>query len=305
MSFFSGVSNFQSANPYDAYFEIAKPETPERVSVCATNGRTFVELLQNTLRTTPSGATYDGRTVSGSMVTVDGRPGTMTAKVLWLRMKNLGADEDTLAQIQRESVARGSQGMTAWLKAAIQVVGASLHPGEPLNQDIRLPISDPLNPGASLLPPQWGIEAPRPTGWTRSGGAPEGQSTVHCTTLFRDGESWSIFNGDHELAPEEPNPASSDSTPASPPHPPLPPPPPSPERGGPPIPPAPPGDPELPPGITVRPVVEGGGVPWATIGVVAAGVIVVSWLGLSIMKKPSQQSTTYLRRPSRRRLATA
>ncbi len=285
MSFFSGVSNFLSNEPYDVFWQIGTND-PNRFIVCATNWYTLASMLQLSLRSVPSGQTYGGATVSGAMVTVDRRFGPMTAKVLYLAAKNAGADAATLAQMQREATLRGSGGMTTLLIESIrQIVRTS--PSAPVSvtaADVRLP--------ANVIPPRWGIASPAPTGWRN--GAPTGMSPLRCTALVRVGDAWGLAGED----PAEP------TTPAPAPAPPPPPPPPAPEHGGPPIPPAPPGPEDLPPGVTVRPVEEVGGVSWGVIGVGVATVVALSWLGLSLMKGPAAKNTQ-LRRPSRRRLAVA
>jgi hypothetical protein len=295
MSFFSGVSNFRSRGPYDAFWQHGSIDDPDHFVTCATNGRTFVTVLQSALRTVPSGQTYDGRTVDGSMVQVDGRFGPITAKVLYLAAKNAGTDVDTLAQIQREGVARGSgsTGMTYLLTAGIKHILATTRPGETIGE-IHLP------EGAQLIPPQWGIASPKPVGWEN--GPPAGLTGFHCTLPYsRSGEGYRLpIPGETPgTTPPPPGPGETPES-APPPAPTVPTPPPAPERGGPPIGTSPPGPEDLPPGVTVRPVEEVGGVSWPVIGVGVAAVVVVSLLGLSLMRAPVAKETQ-LRRPSRRR----
>lgn len=250
MSFFSGISDFNSSGPYDAFWQKGSWDDPDHITVCGTSGRPFVTTLQGLLTRTPSGVTYDGSTVSGTMVVADGRFGPMTAKVLWLAAKNAGAGADTLAQMQREAVARDLNGRYL-LTLAIIMVDSQLSGvpfGPSTSSHIRLPA------GSGLIPPRWGIEAPRPT---------DVAVPFVCSQPY---------------LPE----AVAEATPP-PPSPEVPPPPPPPEAGGPPIPPAPPGPVDLPAGVYVRPVVQEG----ITIGpiLVAAGVIVaIAWGTSEIMK---------------------
>ncbi len=261
MSFYSGVSDFNSASPYGAFWQIGSTSDPEHIVVCATNGFTFVSNLQSLLSSVPSGSTYDGSTVSGSMVRVDGRLGATTAKALWLAARNAGADAATLAQIQREAHGRGSVGMTQILKTAIQLMNAP----PSLSLTVRLP------EGASLIPPVWGTMPPIPTGWDF--GAPAGMDMVHCTEPYsRDGAGYYVLMPGETADPSAP-PA------PPPPSPEVPPPPPAPEHGGPPIPPAPSPateDVPLPPGRSPMAVVQEG-ISWGPVliigGLIFAAVL--------------------------------
>lgn len=280
MSFYSGISDFNSRDPYSAFWQTGSWSDPDHIVVCGTNGWMFMGLLQPLLRSVPEGQTYDGTTVSGAMIQVDRRFGPITAKVLWLAAKNAGAGPATLAQMQREAVARDLSGRYLLTAGILLVVSAANRTPFVIPEGdvgIRLPA------GNGLIPPRWGIEPPRPVGWVS--GPPEGMPAINCTQPYLP----------EAVIPDNPPPAPSPG---------VPPPPPPPEQGGPPIPVPPPGPIDLPPGVTVRPVVEPGGVSWGVIGVTAAGVIVLSWLGLSLMKAPTKPSTQ-LRRPSRRRFATA
>jgi len=249
MSFFSGISNFDSSGPYDAFWQKGSWDDPDHITVCATSGRPFVTTLQGLLARTPSGQTYDDSTVDGTMVVADGRFGPMTAKVEWLAAKNAGAGPDALAQMQREAVARDLSDRFL-LTVAIILIEAQMN-GTPivlLNHHIRLPA------GNGLIPPRWGIEAPRPT----SVAVP-----IVCTQPY-------LPDAVAEATPPPPSPE-------------VPPPPPPPEAGGPPIPPAPPGPIDLPPGVRVRPAVQEG----ITIGpiLVAVGVLgVIAWGASEVMK---------------------
>ena len=253
MSFFSGISDFNSSGPYAAFWQKGSWDDPDHITVCATSGRPFVTTLQGLLTRTPSGVTYDGSTVNGTMVNADGRFGPMTAKVLWLAASLAGAGPEALAQMKREAIARDLSGRYL-LTIAIMLVDSQLTGvpfGPSTSSHIRLPA------GSGLIPPLWGIEAPRPTNVA---------VPIVCSQPY---------------LPE----AVAEATPP-PPSPEVPPPPPTPEAGGPPIPTAPPGPVDLPPGVYVRPVVQEG----ITIGpiLVAAGVLVaIVWGASEVMKARS------------------
>lgn len=256
MSFFSGISDFNSSGPYAAFWQKGPEDDLEHITVCATSGRPFVTTLQGLLTRTPSGQTYDGSTVDGTMVVADGRFGPMTAKVLWLAAHNAGAGPEALAQMHREAVARDLNGRYL-LTIAIMLVDSQLSGvpfGPSTSAHIRLPA------GSALIPPRWGIEAPRPTS----------DMPMLCTQPYLPDAPENLPDAPPGTAPPPPSPE-------------VPPPPPTPEAGGPPIPPAPPGPVDLPPGVIVRPVVQEG----ITIGpiLVAAGVLgLIVWGTSEVMK---------------------
>lgn len=213
MSFYSGVSNFNSANPYDAFWESGSLlySDSDHLTVCATNGYTFVSFVQGFLHALPGGETWDGSRITGSMVDVDFRFGMKTAKALWVWAKGQGANEDVLAQIQREAVGRGSVGLTQIITTSIQLLTGNF------SSIVHLP------DGEELIPFPWGTVPPVPAGWDL--GPPSGVEGYLCTQPY-------LPDGPDAPQPGDP--------PVPPPSPPVPPPPPAPSRGGSAIPPTPP-----------------------------------------------------------------
>lgn len=255
MSFYIGVSNFDSAAPYDAFWQTGDDSDHDHITVCATNGYTFLTTGQGVLVSTPSGRTWDGSTVSGTGLAIDGRYGMRTAKVLWLAAKNAGATEAELAQIQREANDRGAQGFTQTIKTLIQLITHNF------STVVRLP------DGGALVPFPWATVPVIPQGWDLgppSRGDGIVMDAIHCTQPY-------LPDGPDAPAPGEPPPPA--------PVPVVPPPPPAPSQGGPAIPPAPSPAEEnvaVAPGRSPMSVVQSG-VSWGPIAI-AAGLIVATVL---------------------------
>lgn len=145
----SGPPNFNSAAPRSAYWRALDGE---QTWLIETNGRGFVQALQAQLASAPSAQSYDGHTVDGSMVRVDGRWGPTTTRVLWTELRSAGADPGLLA-----AVSLAGRNRTITFPALVAAVwwltwtGSTGAPGVALGS-LRLPSGTVLPPWSALPP---------------------------------------------------------------------------------------------------------------------------------------------------------
>jgi hypothetical protein len=149
---YPAVSDFTSGAPGAAWWMTLVGA--DRV-LCTTDGATFVRGLQTALRgRVRAGQSYDGVTVAGSSVAIDGRWGPMTARALWLALKQANAPALLYNAVaydgRRRQVTRNSLIAAIWLGHAFGRQGDA--PQRPDVVQIVVP--------SSVVPPMWVTAAP-------------------------------------------------------------------------------------------------------------------------------------------------
>ena len=134
--------------------------------VCSGGGGAFVRQLQQVLRGLSAGPTFDGSTVHGSDVTVDGKWGPVTQRALWRLLSMIGVDAGVLAAVAQDGGWRGSTSVLATpqlssssLRAGVWVAARREPGGGPTTlDDVILP--------ADVIPPVWRVASRATGGWS-------------------------------------------------------------------------------------------------------------------------------------------
>lgn len=272
---FPARSNFNSAGPDDAWWTTTNGTMTTR---CSTSGLTFVRTLQSTLRSTVTTAarSFDGQTYRGTDVTIDGKWGPKTERVLWIALQQQGAlavvRDAVAAEARASHLGIGSIAAGVWLLAHMNIAGSGS----------AIPPSDAIAPTFSVAPPT-------PPGWTAS-------DPITCMVTSNIGPDMSgvpaapPVQTPPAVTPDQTPPAATpDQTvvPSPPPAPPLP--------------------SNLPTGVVAQPVAQQGGVPWVFVGVIAAGIILIGGIAITLRgagtRTPSavRASVSVSKTPRRRR----
>lgn len=142
---YPAASDFRIAGPH-AWWLVLKNGVRR---VCQMSGYSFVRILQSELRdrVRPGSETYEGGTVAGTEVVVDGRIGVNTLRALWAAARLLGASPEGLDVIRDEALASHTSGrtimgknvmlMAIWVLARLGIFAGV--PEEISTADISLP----------------------------------------------------------------------------------------------------------------------------------------------------------------------